>query len=113
MTIQEDPPESLLLLLQEAFERRGGNQPIITREGTTVTLKTENAAFCPSPIAQKQSGVSHKAVCSIHKRAFVEGLVRVLEPFVPGLRIQYVNVSSRTLDPRADCAEAYHVVSPW
>jgi hypothetical protein len=112
-TIQQDPPGSLLVLLREFFTRRGGNQPILERDGTTVTLKTENAVFCPSPMAQKQSGVSHKDVCNIHKRAFVEGMTRVFEAFIPGLQVQYVNLSSRSIDPRADCVETFHVLSPW
>ena len=111
--IRQDPSESLLLLLQEFFARRGGNQPIIERQGPTVTLKTENAVFCPSPVAQKESGVPHKDVCHIHKRAFVEGLSRVLEAFIPGVQIQYVNASSRSIEPGADCVEAFHVQTPW
>jgi hypothetical protein len=111
--IRQNPPESLRFLLQEFFTRRGGNQPILEREGTTVTLKTENTVFCPSPIAQKESGVPHKDVCHIHKRAFVEGLSRVLEAFIPGVQIQYVNVSSRSIEPGADCVEAFHVQTPW
>ena len=51
--------------------------------------------------------------CTIHKRAFVEGLAQVIEAFVPGVQVHYTNASSRTLDPQADCIEAFHVVFPW
>jgi len=111
--ILNNPPGSLLLLLQEFFTRRGGNQPIFERDGDTVSFKTERSVYCPSPVAQKQTGVQHRDVCAIHKRAFMEGVAKVLEEFVPGIEVQYTNVSSRTTDPQADCAEAFHVVSPW
>jgi hypothetical protein len=74
---------------------------------------TENAVFWPSPIAQQESGVQHKDICTIHKRAFVEGMAQVIEAFVPGVQVHYTNASSRTLDPQADCIEAFHVVFPW
>jgi len=111
--IVEDPPGSLLQLLQQFFTRRGGNQPIFERKGDTVYFKTENNVYCPSPVAQRQTGVQHCDVCAIHKRAFMEGVAKVPEEFVPGIEIQYTNVSSRTIDPQADCVEAFHVVSPW
>ena len=111
--IVEDPPRSLLLLLQEFFTRRGGNQPVFERDNNTVYFKTESNVYCPSPIAQKQTGVQHRDVCAIHKRAFMEGVAKVLEEFVPGVEIQYSNMSSRTTDPQADCVEAFHVVYPW
>jgi len=111
--IRKDPTESLLALFTTFFTRRGGNQPILSREGETVLLKTENAVFCPSPIAQQKSGVQHRDICTIHKRAFVEGLAQVIEAFVPGVQVHYTNASSRTLDPQADCIEAFHVLFPW
>lgn len=111
--ILQDPPGKLLLLLEQFFTRRGGNQPIFERNGDTVYFKTENNVYCPSPVAQRQTGVQHCDVCAIHKRAFMEGVAKVLEEFVPGIEIQYTNVSSRTIDPQADCVEAFHVVSPW
>jgi len=111
--IINDPPGSLLLLLQEFFTHRGGNRPIFERDGDTVSFKTERSVYCPSPVAQKQTGVQHRDVCAIHKRAFMEGVAKVLEEFVPGIEVQYTNVSSRTTDPQAGCVEGFHVVSPW
>jgi len=52
------------------FERNGGD---------TVYFKTERNVYCPSPVAQKQAGVQHRDVCAIHKRAFMEGVAKVLE----------------------------------
>lgn len=111
--IRTDPAGSLLVLLEAFFSQRGGNQPIFEREGEAVMFKTANQVFCPSPIAQQQSGVQHKDVCAIHKRAFMEGVARTMEAFIPGLEIHYANLSSRSLDPHADCVEAFHIVSPW
>jgi len=108
-----DPPGSLFYFLQEFFTRRGGNQPVFERDSNTVYFKTASNVYCPSPAAQKQTGVQHRDVCAIHKRAFMEGVARVLEEFIPGIEIQYSNISSRTIDPQADCVEAFHVVSPW
>ncbi len=110
--LRTDPSGSLLMLLKTFFARRGGNQPIFQQEGETVSFKTENQVFCPSPVAQKQSGVQHRDVCAIHKRAFMEGVAKTIEAFIPGLEIQYANLSSRSLDPEADCIEAFHIVSP-
>jgi|AntAceMinimDraft_17_1070374.scaffolds.fasta_scaffold25413_2 hypothetical protein len=111
--IVQDPSGSLLLLLQEFFTKRSGNQPVFSRNGDTVSFKTESNLYCPSPVAQNQTGVQHRDVCAIHKRAFMEGVAKVLQEFVPGIEIQYSNVSSRTIDPQADCVEAFHVVCPW
>ncbi|RLE34127.1 hypothetical protein DRJ24_04370 [Candidatus Acetothermia bacterium] len=110
--ISSDPAGSLLLLMEEFFARRGGNQPILAHKGDDVTLTTKNSVFCPSPIAQRESGVQHKDVCNIHKRAFMEGFSRVLEEFVPGIQVQYTNVTSRSIDPEADCVELFRVHSP-
>ena len=110
--IVQDPPGKLLLL-QEFFIRRGGNQPVFKQDGDTVCFKTESNVYCPLPVAQKHTGVQHRDVCVIHKCALMEGVAKVPEEFVPGIEIQYSNVSSRTIDPQADCVEAFHVVSPW
>jgi len=110
--ISSDPTGSLLLLMEEFFARRGGNQPILAREGDDVTLTTKNNVFCPSPIAQRESGVQHKDVCNIHKRAFMDGFSQVLEDFVPGIQVQYTNVTSRSIDPEANCVELFRVLSP-
>lgn len=111
--IRRDPAESLLLLFEVFFRRRGGNQPDLSREGNVVFLKTARSVYCPSPRAQAESGVPHRDVCGIHKRAFVEGMAQVLAAFVPGVEIHYANRSSRTLDPTADCVETFSVLSPW
>jgi len=111
--IRRDPAGSLLILFQAFFRRRGGNQPQLDREGDTVLLKTANAVFCPSPTAQEASGVPHRDVCAIHKRAFVEGMAQTLAALVPGVEIHYANRSSRTIDPSADCVEAFHIITPW
>jgi len=81
--IEADPAGSLLLLMQEFFSRRGGNRPILARNGDDVTLTTKNNVFCPSPLAQRESGVQHKDVCNIHKRAFMDGFSKILEALAP------------------------------
>jgi len=112
-SIRTDPAESLLVLFRTFFRRRGGNQPDLDRAGNVVRLKTANSVFCPSPTAQVKSGVPHRDVCAIHKRAFVEGMAQAIAAVVPGIEIHYANHSSRTLDPTADCVEAFHIVTPW
>lgn len=110
--IEADPAGSLLLLMEEFFSRRGGNRPILARNGDEVTLTTRNAAFCPSPIAQRESGVQHKDICNIHKRAFMDGFSRIIEALSPTVQIQYTNASSRSIDPDADCIELFRVLTP-
>ena len=43
--ISSDPAGSLLLLMEEFFARRGGNQPILAHKGDDVTLTTKNSVF--------------------------------------------------------------------
>ncbi|RKY89703.1 hypothetical protein DRQ09_00905 [candidate division KSB1 bacterium] len=107
---KSEPVKTIENFLKEFFRERGGNQPEIWSENSTIFLKTERDVWCPAHDAVAISGINHKDICSIHKRAFVIGIVKTFEEFFPGLTTNCYNVSSRFLDENADCIEAYQII---
>jgi hypothetical protein len=111
--IRAEPVDTVLRILTRFFEERGGNQPEFTVEGDTVHLTTRRSTWCPAPQAIRAAGLEHSDVCFVHKRAFAEGIATAVSGFVPGLKIQVWNVSSRNAPEPGDCTEAYKVVPAW
>jgi len=109
-SFRKNPVETVEKFLKDFFKARGGNQPQIWSEGETVYLKTERKVWCPSCETSVKTGINHREVCTIHKRALVIGIVKIFEDFFPGLVANCYNVSSRLSEENADCVEAYQII---
>jgi hypothetical protein len=111
--IRAEPVQTVHTLLTRFFEERGGNQPELIVQGDTVYLTTRRATWCPAPQAIRTVGIEHSDICFIHKRAFAEGIATALSEFMPGLKLQVWNVSSRNAPDKGDCTEAYKIIPGW
>jgi hypothetical protein len=109
---EDKPIDGICEFLQGYFTDRGGNQPEIWSEYSSVFLKTRSCKFCVTIEAEKSSEKCHDDVCAIYCRSFAKGLVKVLEEFYPGLVINFYNFSSRRDGKDSDCVEAFQVVTP-
>ena len=107
---QTNPIETIKQFLINFFKERGGNQPDIRIEKSVIYLRTKKEVWCPAPDAAIKTGIRHKDICTIHKRALVIGLVKVFEEFFPGLVINCYGASSRFEDEKSDCVEAYQII---
>ena len=107
-----DPVEAAVGILKEYFTARGGAMPEMWQEANTVFMRTRKSEWCPTPEAKMKSGVTYQDVCTINRRAFVKGLVKVLEDFLPAVTINTYNAGSRMLKEPKDCVEAFQVISP-
>ena len=112
-SIRAEPVQTVLTLLTRFFEERGGNQPEFTVHGDTIHLTTKRSTWCPAPQAIRKVGIEHSDICFVHKRAFAEGIATALSEFMPGLKMQVWNVSSRNAPEKGDCTEAYKVIPGW
>ncbi len=110
--IIEDPVGSLREMLIEYFVSRQGKMPEIWNDGNTIFLKTPKCEWCPTPEARNKSGVKYKDICTVHRRAFVRGLMTSVETFVPSVSVNYYNVGSRLKKPPEDCVEAFQIIAP-
>ena len=103
------PVKGVEIFLTRYFQERGGNMPEIWYENDTVYLKTAADVFCVTEAAEKKALRSHKDICNIYCRSFVEGLISIFEEVFPGLVIHFYNVSSRRDVKRSDCVEAFQI----
>ncbi|MBN2460784.1 MAG: hypothetical protein JXB60_04175 [Candidatus Cloacimonetes bacterium] len=91
------------------FNDRGGNQPEIWLENTTIFLKTPGSRECITLEAEKKNPVPHQDICFIYCRSFALGLISIFADLIPGLKVSHYNISSRRL-PGGDCVEAFQIV---
>ncbi|MFC1782706.1 hypothetical protein ACFL02_03855 [Planctomycetota bacterium] len=108
-SFRQDPVGGVRDFLISYFKRRGGNMPEIWSENNIVYLKTAAEVFCITEEAEKQASKCHSDVCNIYCRSFIRGYVSIIEEVLPGIIINFYNVSSRRDDKRSDCVEAFQV----
>lgn len=105
-----DPVTGIADFLRGYFTDRGGNQPEVWFKDNTVFLKTELDAFCPTIEAENLLPQKHRDICNVYCRSFAKGMLKIFEDLVPGLQINFYNLSSKRSG--GDCVEAFQVVHP-
>lgn len=107
---ENNPVKSIADFLRGYFIERGGNLPEVWFENNTIYLKTAYCKYCVTIEAEESAKHCHDDVCAIYCRAFAKGLISIFADLIPGIVINFYNVSSRRDGKESDCVEAFQVI---